>query len=291
MSNLYLPKLSIITINYNNKAGLEQTLESVCGQRLSNFEFIIIDGGSTDDSQKVIENHADRISHWGSEPDNGIYHAMNKGIAAANGEYLLFLNSGDWLAGNTVLEQVFAQNPTADIVSGDICFYDTEKKNVRWHVPSPDQLTAKTLFLGTLPHQATFIRRELFHRFGPYNESLQVVADWLFFLEVLLERNCTYEHIPLTISYFAMDGISCSPSAQGLPRREQLAALNEKYPRFVPDYEQLERLENQESAWQNSREYTVYQWLKKWGFISAGIFVMRSIRFVKQKITAGKLIK
>ena len=88
-------RLSIITINYNNREGLRKTIESVVNQTYRNFEYIIIDGGSTDGSVEVVKEYADRISYWVSEPDNGIYNAMNKGVLAANGKYIQFLNSGD----------------------------------------------------------------------------------------------------------------------------------------------------------------------------------------------------
>lgn len=276
-------KLSVITVNFNNNNGLKRTINSVFSQIFTDYEYIIIDGGSTDGSKALIEQNSHNITYWVSEPDRGIYHAMNKGIAAAKGEYLLFLNSGDWLADDTIIERAFSHNPKADIVSGDVYFYDTEKNAIKWHVPSPENLTAKALFLGTLPHQATFIKRDLFRKFGPYDETLQIAADWLFFVKVLLEHQCTYEHIPLTISYFAMDGISCSPSSHSLPRKEQLQELQNKYPRFVPDYELLGNLEKEMHHWKESREYTVYQWMKRWGLIQAGILVLRAIRSVKRK--------
>ncbi len=275
--------LTIITVNLNNVKGLEKTVKSVINQTSCDFEFIIIDGASTDGSRDVIELYREKITYSISETDNGIYHAMNKGIAAAKGEYLLFLNSGDWLASDTVLEQAFSQSFTEDIVSGDIFFYDTVKEEVRWHVPSPEKLTAKTLFLGTLPHQATFMKRSLFETYGLYNESLKIASDWLFFLEVLLEHGCSYRHLPVTVSYFAMDGISCSPETAGLPRREQLGVLEKKYPLFLPDYKRLQQLENETAAWESSREYRAYRWLKKIGIISLAVFGWRAGRFLKRK--------
>ena len=275
--------LTIITVNLNNVKGLEKTVKSVINQTSCDFEFIIIDGASTDGSRDVIELYREKITYSISEPDKGIYHAMNKGIAAAKGEYLLFLNSGDWLASNTVLEQSFSQPFTEDIVSGDIYFYDTVKEEVRWHVPSPEKLTAKTLLLGTLPHQATFIKRSLFETYGLYNESLKIASDWLFFLEVLLEHGCSYRHLPVTVSYFAMDGISCSPETAGLPRREQLGVLEKKYPRFLPDYERLQQLENETAAWKSSREYRAYRVLKRIGVISCTVFFVRVMRWTKRK--------
>jgi acetyltransferase-like isoleucine patch superfamily enzyme len=125
-------KLSIITINRNNAAGLRKTIESVVSQTYTDFEYIIIDGASTDDSVNIIKEYAEATLpcgeglgerlYWVSEPDKGIYNAMNKGILKANGEYCLFLNSGDWLYDNDVLNDVFSISPTEDIVYGNDVF-------------------------------------------------------------------------------------------------------------------------------------------------------------------------
>lgn len=276
----YMKRLSVITVNLNNGEGLQQTCESLFAQTFTDYEFIVVDGGSTDGSVTFLQHHTDQITRWTSEPDRGIYHAMNKGIQAATGEYCLFLNSGDWLVRSTTLETVFAQQPQADIVAGDIYFFDTQANAIKWHIPSPDTLTAKTLFLGTLPHQATLIRRSLFERFGGYNEQLKIASDWLFFVEALLEHGCSYQHIPETVAYFGMDGISCNPPTDSLPRREQLSVLKQKYLRFLPDYERLDQLEKQRDRWLQSREYQAYQFLKLTGVIRAGVLARRLKRFL-----------
>lgn len=272
--------LSIITINLNDGAGLEKTIQSVDRQTFLDFEFIVVDGGSMDNSLEIINKFSHRISYSVSERDRGIYHAMNKGIGQARGAYCLFLNSGDWLATDTVLEEVFVQKPQADIVAGDIYFYDNQKQQIQWHVTSPDAITAKTLFLGTLPHQATFIRRSLFTRVGLYNEQLRIAADWLFFVEALLVHQCTYAHHPATIAYFNMDGISCNPLTNGLPKQEQRTVLQEHYPRFLADYEELDKLEKERQDWLTSREYAVYRFLERNRIIQSGIFLRRMKRFV-----------
>ena len=273
-------RLSVVTVNLNDVAGLSRTCQSLFTQSFTDFEFIVIDGGSTDGSVEFLQNHTNKITHWVSEPDNGIYHAMNKGIRAATGVYCLFLNSGDWLAEPTTLENVFVQNPEADIVSGDIYFFDMQQGAIKWHVPSPDKLTAKVLFLGTLPHQATFIRRGLFDRVGLYNEQLKIASDWLFFLEALLMHGCSYQHHPEPVAYFNMDGISCDPKMASLPRREQLSVLQEKYPLFLADYEQLDRLEIESQHWLQSREYRVYRFLERIGVIRVGVLGRRLKRFI-----------
>ena len=277
-------RLSVITVNLNNAEGLLKTTQSLFDQSFTDFEFIVVDGGSADGSVDLLRNYTDRILYWVSEPDNGIYHAMNKGIKVATGEYCLFLNSGDWLAEPTTLESVFAQQPQADIVSGDVYFFDTQMGAVKWNVHSPNQPTAKTLFLGTLPHQATFIRRSLFATVGLYNEQLKIASDWLFFMDALLIHGCSYQHYNATVAYFNMDGISCDPKTASLPRREQVRILREKYPLFLPDYEQLDRLEKQSEQWLQSREYRVYQFLERIGVIRLGVFSRRVKRVIQRNV-------
>lgn len=285
------PKLSIITINLNNASGLAKTIASVSMQTFSEYEFIIIDGGSIDQSLAIIESNHGKIAYWLSEPDNGIYHAMNKGIRQAKGEYCLFLNSGDWLDSPTILEELFKLPPKADIVAGDVYFYDTDLQQIKWLVPSPDELTAKTLFNGTLPHQATLIKRELFERIGLYNESLKIASDWLFWVEALLEKGCSYQHFHGVVSYFSMDGISCNPATNNLPKREQLTILQQKYPRFIKDYQLLSALENEKSNWEGSKEFAVYQFLQKLGVIAVGIFMYRVFQFFGRIISTNNYRK
>src|SRR5580698_3099287 len=108
--------ISIITINFNNKIGLAETMESVLRQDKEYVEYIVIDGGSSDGSAEAIRTREKELAYWVSERDNGIYHAMNKGIARARGEYLLFLNSGDTFNGPNSLSRLLADNPTEDII-------------------------------------------------------------------------------------------------------------------------------------------------------------------------------
>ena len=277
-------KLSVITINLNNALGLNKTVKSVINQSYTDFEYIIIDGSSTDNSIQIIKECAKYLSHWISEEDNGIYHAMNKAIRAAKGEYCLFLNSGDWLANDHVIEDVFSQYLDADIIAGNVYFYDTSNDKIKWEVCSPNQLTAKTLFYGNIPHQATFIRRKLFETVGLYNEELKIASDWLFFLEALLDHGATYTHYDGFIAYFSMDGISCRPETKGLPRKELMSILNERYPRFIADFEQLKQLEEKENAWYESKEFKVYRVLERLGIIQAGVFCIRVKNFLKRTL-------
>lgn len=279
-----MKKLSIITINLNNEEGLKKTIESVVQQTFNNFEFIVIDGKSSDGSLEIIIQNKSNINYWISEPDSGIYNALNKGILQAKGEYCLFLNSGDWLSRPNILEEAFNTNLNADIIAGDVFYFDSLENKIRWHVPSPDILTAKTLFSGTIPHQSTFIKTQLFKTIGLYNENLKIVSDWLFWVEALLEKGCSYQHFNQVVSYFNMNGISCNPSTNSLPRKEQLMILQKKYPLFIKDFEQLDVLEKESKLWKESREKTVFRFLKKIYVIQLGVFFVRFKNYVKRKI-------
>ena len=110
-------KYSIITINYNNADGLRRTIESVVSQTYADYEYLIIDGGSTDGSVNAIKEYEDKISYWVSEKDGGIYNAMNKGVKVAHGEYLIFMNSGDVFYNDRVIERIESSQRTDDIIS------------------------------------------------------------------------------------------------------------------------------------------------------------------------------
>lgn len=194
---MYKYKLSIITINYNNVEGLINTIESVVNQINNDFEYIIIDGGSTDNSLDVIKEYASHLDYWVSEEDNGIYHAMNKGVSIAHGEYCLFMNSGDMFYDNNVIGQVFKSGKLyADIVTGP-SYSEVDKEKIWWFPPIT--IYFSTLYVGTLNHQSSFIRTSLLKEF-PYDESLKIVSDWKFFLESLIIANATYKAIEIPIS-------------------------------------------------------------------------------------------
>lgn len=236
-------KLSIITINYNNKNGLQKTIESVLSQSWKEFVYIIIDGGSTDGSKDLIIQHRDRINYWISEPDNGIYHAMNKGISVADGEYLLFLNSGDWLFSNNIIEKIYSHLNTSDIIYGDVMYINSEGKE--WLHLSPTELSLYSLGYqwNSLPHQAMFIKKELFIKYGNYNEQFKIVADWAFYLKALFKYNASYKKINETITYYDFNGFSSKPENEPLQRKERkkvLATYFSNYDVLIKKQETLE---------------------------------------------------
>jgi len=196
--------LSIITINYNNRDGLQKTINSVVRQTFKDFEWIIVDGGSTDGSHELIAQNADLFSYWVSEPDKGIYNAMNKGIKVAKGDYLQFLNSGDWLYDDTSLERCFSHPFTSDIVYGDFYFVKRDGQMVKSCFPNP--LTLSYLYHYSLGHNASFIKRELLQE-ELYDERYRIVSDWAFFLKQAL-KNCGFKYIDEIVSCFDTSGVS-----------------------------------------------------------------------------------
>ena len=226
-------KLSIITVNRNNAGGLKKTIDSVKAQTFPDFEFIIIDGASDDESPQVIKEHAGNLSYWISEPDRGIYSAMNKGIMVAKGEYCLFLNSGDFLIHSGVLEEIFNKDLTADIVSGNVLKIRPNNKFRR--VSSPGSVSLHKLCIHSLPHQGTLIRRSLFEETGYYNESYRIVSDWEFFLGALVIHEKSYQHIDVDFSYFKIGGISSTNENFVLSREESFDCLKRLFPKLADD--------------------------------------------------------
>ena len=231
------PKLSIITINRNNAVGLRKTIESVVSQTYTDFEYIIIDGASTDDSVSIIKEYAEATLpcgeglgerlYWVSEPDKGIYNAMNKGILKANGEYLLFLNSGDWLYSNQTLEKVFELNHHEDILYGDIISFVSENEQI----PDiyPDQITGLRLFETTICHQSIFHKRSLFDN-DKYNEKYLVVSDWEFLVRKVIFENCTTYRINQFIVFLER---KVNGDWGDITKNERQKVLNDLFPKRI----------------------------------------------------------
>ena len=235
--NNTLIKLSIITINYNNEIGLTNTINSVLNQSFQDFEYIIIDGNSKDGSKDVILENINRINYWVSEPDNGVYNAMNKGILKAKGDYLLFLNSGDILLNNDVLYKVqLTFDSGFDVFCGNIYFENIEK--VRFYKKAED-LNYYRLFKNGIPHPASFINKNLFLKYGLYDESLKIAADWDFFLKIFVVGNSTYNKIDIDISVFYMDGISNNNKYVDLQNHER-QIITDRYFKPIINYQLIQ---------------------------------------------------
>lgn len=201
-------KLSIITVNFNNLSGLQKTMQSVLNQTYANMEYIIIDGGSTDGSKDYIERHQEKLFYWCSEKDKGIYDGMNKGIAHATGDYVLFLNSGDTFCNNKVLKSVFENRTVgSDLIVGRQ-YHVRNKKRCASRRIFAWEVDENFLISNTLPHQATFIQRSLLRVVGGYNLDYRVVADWVFWYETVVKRGAMLECVDTFVADMEEEGLS-----------------------------------------------------------------------------------
>lgn len=214
-------KLSIISVCFNNIEGLKRTYRSVVEQTSrKDFEWVIIDGASTDGTAEWLLDHDSEIDRWISEPDTGIYNAMNKGVRLASGDYLLFLNSGDTLNETEIIAGCLAymSDKKSDLLFGDQIVYDPKNDNYGlWQTPFP--IRPCDFITRTLPHQSTFIKKELLLQI-PYRENIGFAADWLFFIEILLRLNIKQTKIAEHISIFFLDGVSNNDSISNVERRK-----------------------------------------------------------------------
>ncbi len=229
-------KYSIITVNYNNRDGLRKTIESVINQTCRDFEYIVIDGGSTDGSVDVLKEYDKNIDYWVSEPDKGIYNAMNKGIAKATGDYLNFMNSGDCFFNECVLEKISKKGNPADIIVGrDYHFNETTQQG--FVTILPPRLSMLTFIHHTLPHQSTFFKRELFAN-SPYDETLKLVADVKFYIQKICVEQCNVQLTDDIICRREPDGISMAQNERRIQEHQQVIA--EVLPHgAIQDYETL----------------------------------------------------
>ena len=235
-------KISIITINWNNSEGLKQTILSVLDQTYSNYEYIVVDGASTDGSVDVIDQYRSKIDYAISEPDAGIYNAMNKGIKKATGDYCYFLNSGDALASKHTLDLIFSRSVY------DSPFINGHQINIikgeQHKSPAKNRfLTLYDFYLGTIKHQATFIRRNLFDKYGLYDENLKITSDWKFFLQTIGLHNEQPIYVDVDIVHFLWEGISTNPKWIEIHEKERQIVLDQCIPKSIQaDYNNLKHL-------------------------------------------------
>lgn len=175
--------ISIITVNYNNLPGLKKTLDSIKIQTSKDFEWIVIDGGSTDGSKELLERNNESISYWVSEPDHGIYEAMNKGIKAAKGDYLQFLNSGDCLADKDIIQKFCLRDNTEDVIYGNAIIVDNKDNEVK-RFKAPELVQFSYFFGHALNHQATFFSKRCFKNYL-YNEENRIASDIELFMHLM----------------------------------------------------------------------------------------------------------
>ena len=239
-------KLSIITVNLNNAAGLQKTMESVFSQTFTDYEYIIIDGGSSDGSRELIEKYKNKLVYWVSEKDGGIYDGLNKGIINSGGEYLMFLNSGDYLLNNSVLQSSlnFISRQKGDIYYGNMLIErEADQPVSKKHSP---ELTLDILENETINHQASFIKKTLFYELGMYDLKYKLAADHAFFLKSLFNGK-KFIHINEDLIFYDLSGQSSNAWQQYAEEMVQIRRdiIPQHYRQLKKDLSRYQALANQ----------------------------------------------
>lgn len=263
-------KFSVITVCFNDCEGIEKTVRSVVEQTCSDYEYIVIDGGSTDGSVDVIEKYKHNIHYWISEKDNGVYAAMNKAIKVAKGDYCIFMNSGDSFFSNDVLEKVESLNLNCDLVVGGACMI-REEKRLSFVLP-PKSVSVGFWLYHSVIHQAAFMRTAyLKEKF--YDESFKIVADWKYMISEYLSRRYIYQSIPFTICCFDTTGMSSNEKRRNAEREK---ALKEVLPPMIYDdykkYAGLKPLYSNDTLLNSLNEVCKYRTLVR--LLSKGLSVI-----------------
>jgi len=225
------PILSIVTVCYNEEDDIEKTCRSIQSQVFKNFEWIVIDGGSTDKTLCILNKYKDNITKIISEKDDGVYDAMNKGISFAKGEYVLFLNGGDYLVDYLSLQFVFDNNIcTGDVLYGDVLYLyrDGHKEKSNF----PNKIKRNYFAKNCIGHQASFINKKLFYRFGFYNKDLKIVGDWEKWI-VFKKNKVSFVKIPNIVAVQKRyDGLSTAKNERiwNLHQKETMSVLKKYYP-------------------------------------------------------------
>jgi glycosyltransferase involved in cell wall biosynthesis len=227
-------RITIITVTYNAVSFLEDTILSVINQTYDNKEYIVIDGGSTDGTIDVIKKYEDKIDYWISEPDKGIYDAMNKGVNKSSGIYCNFMNAGDKFFDKNVLAKIFSCNFNEDILAGSA----RTSYGYTWQPMKEDELS---LFRIAICHQAAFIKKELLIK-HPYDINLRIVGDYKFWVESLFIDNCSYKSLSLLVCDYASPGVSNDQAM--LLKEKKKVLLNLFPPRIINDYLLFEKYYN-----------------------------------------------
>lgn len=215
-------KLSVITVTYNNAIGLQQTIKSIVNQSCKDFEYIVVDGASKDNSVNIIKQNESYISKWVSEPDTGIYNAMNKAVRMATGDYCLFMNAGDELYSESTVEELYKIEFNEDFVEG--VEYDLCRKC--YSKPPKEPTLAFYLNKKNNRHQASLIKRELLLK-EPYDETLRIASDLKFNIKNIILNGCSY--LPISVIVAKYDGRGISRTIQ------HDNELKKIYSNFFPD--------------------------------------------------------
>jgi glycosyltransferase involved in cell wall biosynthesis len=197
-------KISIITVCLNCSAAVEATYRSIVSQDYINYEWVVIDGNSTDGTFEILEKYKEDIAYLCSEPDSGIYEAMNKGITQSKGEYIVFMNAGDTFHNTNTLSTV-SRNFGPDLLYGN-----TLKINNKGHEVStyPNTLTKEYILNYTLSHQSSYFKKDIFFKYGMYDTFYRIAGDYDLYAQMIHNEEISFKYINETLSVFKQDGIS-----------------------------------------------------------------------------------
>ena len=230
-------RISIVTVNRDNREGLLRTVESVEAQESNSLEFIVIDGASSDGSAELLRSGGAGRARWVSEPDSGIYAAMNKGIGLSRGEYLLFLNSGDRLASHdTVGNLLGILDSGADIYYADLLIADGTKSS---QISYPHSISPDFFITSTISHQNSLIRRGLLLEAGCYREDFRIASDWFFFLDASLRLRASFRWIDTRIAVMEPGGIGSDPGLASVRRKEHERGFEDAFGALAPAMREL----------------------------------------------------
>lgn len=270
--------LSIITINRNNAAGLEKTMRSVASQVGGDFEYVVIDGASTDGSVEVIRSFEASMGErlkWISEPDKGIYNAMNKGIGKTSGDYLQFLNSGDSLVSDDItmrMTEALKSKEYPPILYGNMLKDMSDGKILRDKGFAGKSISFLGFYTGSLNHPSSYVKKSLFEKYGGYDESLKIVSDWKWFLQAIILGGEKPVYVDMDVTLFDMNGISEKNKA--LEKAERRRVLSELIPSTIlADYDRWALSINR------MRRLERHPWANKIvNFLERGLFKMEKRR-------------
>ena len=245
-------------------------MESVFAQTFQDYEYIVIDGGSTDGSKELIKKNENKLVYWVSEKDEGIYDAMNKGITKSKGEYLYFLNSADFLYSNKSLSTFFNACNGEDILYSNILKVRSDDEVIKY---CPSILSFSYFLHESLPHQSTIIKKTLFDKTGLYNEDLKIVADWEFIMNAVCLHQATYKHVDQCLAVFQANGISSNSDQNYLLKEERKVVISKYYKAFIQDYNKAEEIIASLNE-HRSNLTNIYnsRWYKLWRRVSNSYF-------------------
>ena len=205
------PKISIITVAFNSAKTIKGTIESIISQDYNNIEYLIIDGGSKDGTMEIVKSYAEHVKYVVSEPDNGIYDAMNKGIRAATGDVIGILNSDDFYPNSFVLSNVtkLFQKYSCDAVYGDLVYVKANDINkIKRYWQAGEYSTSKIKNGWMLPHPTFFVKKKIYIRYGLYDTDLKSAADYEMILKLLYKHNISVHYLPMILVNMRMGGES-----------------------------------------------------------------------------------